>query len=100
VVTPPPLRSTETVKAVSMGSVLLLTITCNPNSLQRLSVNGHKSIHVRELPWSWSFLSYFSAAAKITFVFSIFIINNYDYFPWRMSSIASIVLSCILFWSW
>jgi hypothetical protein len=32
----------ETVKAVSIGSVLLVTITCNPNSLQ-LSVNGHKS---------------------------------------------------------
>jgi hypothetical protein len=39
----------------------------------------------------------FSAAAKITFVFTIFIVNNYDYFPLTDVFFASIVLSCILF---
>ena len=40
VVTPLPFKSTETVKAVSIGSVLLLTIRPNCNSLHRLSVKG------------------------------------------------------------
>jgi hypothetical protein len=35
----PPLRSTETVKAVSMGSVLL-TMTCNPNFYSGFQLTG------------------------------------------------------------
>jgi hypothetical protein len=41
VVTPPPLKSTETVNAVSMGSVLLLTMTCNPNFYSGFQLTGH-----------------------------------------------------------
>ena len=40
VVTPLPLKSTETVKAVSIGSVLLFTIILSSKALQRLSVSG------------------------------------------------------------
>ena len=40
VVTPLPRKSTDTVNAVSIGSVLLCTIIPNSNSLQRFSVKG------------------------------------------------------------
>ncbi len=48
VVTPLPLKSTEMVKAVSIGSVLLLTIMFNSKALQRFSVKG---VHIRPRPW-------------------------------------------------
>ena len=73
VVTPLPLKSTDTVNAVSIGSVLLWTIIPNSNSLHRFSVKGAQ-IKPRPCVAMKLIISgvTFSAAAKKSPSFSLF----------------------------
>ena len=91
VVTPFPLKSTDTVKAVSNGSVLLRTIILSSNSLHLVSVKGAQ---IRPRPCvAIKFIICgvtFSAAAKKSPSFSRFSSSTTIItLPFLMSSIAS-----------
>ena len=95
VVTPPPIRSIETVNAVSIGSVLLPTIGLSFNCFDLFSVMG---AHIKPLPCvAMKFIIsgvIVSAAAKKSPSFSRFSSSTTIMtFPERISLIADSILS-------
>ena len=100
VVTPLPIRSTDTVKAVSIGSVLLPTIGFNFNSLDLLSVIGTQISPLPCIAIKFTISGVIvSAAAKKSPSFSLFSSSTTIMtLPERISLIADSILSnCLLF---